>query len=473
MTPLPPQAFLDAVAPLLGAEWDAFAATYAQPPVMGLRVNTLKLPASALRQRLAPLNLEPVPWCPSGFYVNADAAARAGLRLGKSPLHAAGLYYLQDPSAMAAAAALAPQPGERVLDLCAAPGGKSTHLAAQMHNQGLLVANEMVPGRAAIVAENLERWGVRHAIVANETPARLAARWPGVFDCVLVDVPCSGEGMFRRLLADGARVQWSAAQVSGCALRQSDILQAAAEMLRPGGRLVYSTCTFNVEENERVIARFLHDRSDFELAALPGAPGWAPGLGPLAGHAGVARLWPQQAAGEGHFLAHLQRHPAASARTATPRQRSAPRLDRTARRAWDAFCAANLVTEPSGTLLQTGTYLYHMPDAAPDLEGLRVLRPGWWLGDVRGDRLEPSHALALGLTKADFQRTLNLAPDDPAVLAYLRGETLTADGAAGWLGVCVDSFPLGWGKRGGAVVKNHYPKGLRVQSAAREWSRES
>ena len=114
-----------------------------------------------------------------------------------------------------------------------------------------------------------------------------------------------------------------------------------------------------------------------------------------------------------------------------------------------------------------------MPDAAPDLEGLRVLRPGWWLGDVRGDRLEPSHALALGLTKADFQRTLNLAPDDPAVLAYLRGETLTADGAAGWLGVCVDSFPLGWGKRGGAVVKNHYPKGLRVQSAAREWSRES
>lgn len=468
MTLLPPQAFLDALAPLLGAEWDAFAATYAQPPVLGLRVNTLKLPASALRERLAPLNLNPAPWCPTGFSVDADAAARAGVRLGKSPLHAAGLYYLQEPSAMAAAEALAPQPGERVLDLCAAPGGKSTHLAAQMNNQGLLIANEMVPGRAAIVAENLERWGVRHAVVTNETPSRLASRWPGGFDCVLVDAPCSGEGMFRRLLADGARVQWSAAQVSGCALRQADILQSAAQLLRPGGRLVYSTCTFNLEENERVIARFLEARTDFELAALPPAPGWTPGLGPLAGHPGVARLWPQQAAGEGHFLAHLQRHPAASAGAAMPRPRTPPRLERAALRAWEAFCAANLVMEPPGALVQTGTYLYQRPEPALDMTGLRVLRPGWWLGEVRGERLEPSHALALGLTHADFQRTLDLTHDDPAVLAYLRGETLIAEGAAGWLAVCVDSFPLGWGKRGGAVVKNHYPKGLRIQNGGRE-----
>ena len=214
---------------------------------------------------------------------------------------------------MAVAEVLAPQPGERVLDLCAAPGGKSTHLAALMQNQGLLVANETVPGRAAIVAENLERWGARHAIITSETPARLAARWPGFFDRVLVDAPCSGEGMFRRLLADGARVEWSAGQVAGCALRQMDILAAAALLLRPGGILVYSTCTFNLDENERVIARFLQSHSDFELAALPVVPGWAPGLGPLAGQPGVARLWPHRVAGEGHFLALLQRRPTTEA----------------------------------------------------------------------------------------------------------------------------------------------------------------
>ncbi|WP_343412321.1 RsmB/NOP family class I SAM-dependent RNA methyltransferase [Candidatus Amarolinea dominans] len=458
--------FLTALAPLLGAERDAFEATYAQPPTIGLRVNTLKLAAAALRDRLTPLALAPVPWCAAGFCIDASAASPADFSLGKSPLHAAGLYYLQEPSAMAVAEVLAPQPGERVLDLCAAPGGKSTHLAALMQNQGLLVANETVPGRAAIVAENLERWGARHAIITSETPARLAARWPGFFDRVLVDAPCSGEGMFRRLLADGARVEWSAGQVAGCALRQMDILAAAALLLRPGGILVYSTCTFNLDENERVIARFLQSHSDFELAALPVVPGWAPGLGPLAGQPGVARLWPHRVAGEGHFLALLQRRPTTETPPPTRRALSAGRPGRAAQRAWETFCAANLVAEPPGTLLQTGTYLYQAPEPTLDLAGLRVLRPGWWLGEGRGERLEPSHALALGLTQADFQRTLDLEPDDPAVMAYLHGEALTAPGAAGWLAVCVDSFPLGWGKRSGGTVKNHYPKGLRVTGAS-------
>lgn len=462
MNQLPPPAFLDALAPLLGAEREAFEAVYTQAPVMGLRVNTLKLPVDALPERLAPLRLAPVPWCPAGFYAEAGDAALTNFSLGKSPLHAAGLYYVQDPSAMAVAEALAPQAGERVLDLCAAPGGKSTHLAARMRNQGLLVANETAPGRAAIVAENLERWGVRHAVVTNETPARLAARWPDFFDRVLVDAPCSGEGMFRRLLADGARIEWSAAQVNGCALRQADILQAAARLLRPGGRLVYSTCTFNLVENEQVIARFLASQPDFELVPLPVVPGWAPGLGPLTGQAGVARLWPQRVPGEGHFLALLQRRPKTDAGPAIRQPQPAQRPKRTAQRAWENFCAANLLTEPPGALRQTGTYLYQAPEALPDLEGLRVLRPGWWLGEVRGERLEPSHALALGLTQADFQRTLDLTLADPEALAYLRGETLTAAGAAGWLGVCVDSFPLGWGKRSAEVVKNHYPKGLRM-----------
>lgn len=444
---------------LSGVDWDAFATTYSQPPTSGLRVNTLKLPAAALQERLPQATLTPAPWCAAGFYVEAAAAAPA---LGQSPLHAAGLFYLQDPSAQAVAEMLAPQPGERVLDLCAAPGGKSTHLVSLMQNQGLLVANEIVPGRAAILAENLERWGARHAIVANETPARLAARWPGFFDRVLVDAPCSGEGMFRRLLAEGAAIEWSAAQVAGCALRQKEILAAAAHLLRPGGTLIYSTCTFNLDENEGVIAHFLAHHADFELVDLPTFAGWAPGLGALAGQPGVARLWPHRVAGEGHFLALLQRRPAATVSPSSWRIASRNQPDRTARRAWEAFCVGSLTAAPQGDLLRTGTYLYQAPPGLPDLTGLSVLRPGWWLGEVRGERFEPSHALALGLTRADFQRTLDLAHDDPAIMVYLRGETLTAPGAAGWLAVCVDSFPLGWGKRSGGTVKNHYPKGLRM-----------
>ncbi len=460
--------FPDALAPLLGAEQTAFAASFDEPPAVGLRVNTLKLPAAALRVLLAPLCLTPVAWCPAGFSIDDSTAARPA-SLGKSPRHAAGLYYLQDPSAMAVAEALAPAPGARVLDLCAAPGGKATHLAALMQDQGLLVANETTPARAAALAANLERWGARQTIITNETPARLAARWPGFFDAVLVDAPCSGEGMFRRLLADGERIAWSLAQTAGCALRQNGILMTAAQMVRPGGILVYSTCTFNLDENERVVARFLDEWPDFELTPLPLAPGWTPGLGPLAGQAGIARLWPHRLRGEGHFIARLRRRPHDSTPPPAParsegrptRKRDAERYSRQARQAWQAFCVENLTSELPGELVQTGAYLYQTPAGAPDLQGLRVLRPGWWLGEARGERLLPAHALALGLPASAMQRSVSLPADDPALLAYLRGETLQAPGPPGWLAVCADGFPLGWGKRSGATIKNHYPKGLR------------
>lgn len=453
-----PGAFLSSLSPVLGHELAAFEAALQQPPVSGLRANPLKITPTALQHRLAAYPLTPVPWCPTGLRV--DSPPTTAPSLGKHPLHAAGLYYLQDPSAMAVAEWLAPQPGERVLDLCSAPGGKATHLAGLMNDEGVLVANETVPARAAALVENLERWGVRQAVVTAETPARLAQHWPAFFDRVLVDAPCSGEGMFRRQLADGARINWSPAQVQGCARRQRDILQHAAQLVRPGGWLLYSTCTFNTTENEATVQDFLRQHPAFTLVPGPLAAGMVPGDQHFAGHEHMARLWPHHLAGEGHFLALLQRRDDGT----IPVQRTAappPAASRVAQRAWQVFCQSTLTIEPASRLVQTGTHLFLWPAGGPAVAGLRVLRPGWWLGELRHERFVPSHALALALTAANFAQVTNLPADSAALMAYGRGEPFPAAGADGWLAVCVEGFPLGWGKRSQDVVKNHYPKGLR------------
>ena len=245
MRELPP-AYLESMQLLLQAEFPAFLGVYSSPAASGLRANTLKINPNELAGRL-PYALRPVPWCPAGFQFPEDLPPDQPTP-GRHPYHAAGLYYLQEPSAMAVVEALDPQPGKRVLDLCAAPGGKSTHLAARMDGKGLLVANEIHPKRVWELAENLERWGARHVIILNESPARLSERLPAFFDCVLVDAPCSGEGMFRK--SEAALRDWSPELVHSCAVRQSAILHEAARLTRPGGRLVYSTCTFNPQENE-------------------------------------------------------------------------------------------------------------------------------------------------------------------------------------------------------------------------------
>ena len=260
-----PLSFLARMAELLDEDFPQFLVKLNQPFVPALRVNTLKLSVAEF-QALSPWPLLPVPWCPEGFYLDRKANA------GTHPYHDAGLYYIQEPSAMAVAAQLAPQPGERVLDLCASPGGKATHAAALLAGEGLLVANDIDRGRAEVLRHNLERLGARNSLVLSETPRRLAARWPGAFDRVIVDAPCSGEGMFRK--KEEARFHWSEAHVAGCAIRQQEILTSAAELLRPGGRLVYATCTFAPEENEGSIWRFLQSHPDFELIE----PTWRPGF---------------------------------------------------------------------------------------------------------------------------------------------------------------------------------------------------
>ncbi|HEX7022282.1 MAG TPA: RsmF rRNA methyltransferase first C-terminal domain-containing protein [Trueperaceae bacterium] len=455
-----PSAFLARMRNLLGAEADAFFAALDKPPATGLRVNTLKLTANEF-QALVPWELEPVPWCPAGFLVHGDA------RPGLHPYHAAGLYYLQEPSAMLVAETLAAQPGERVLDLAAAPGGKATHAASLMQDSGLLVANEVHQGRARALTENLARWGARNTMIAVEEVARLAKTWGAVFDRVLLDAPCSGEGMFRK--SEDALRAWSAANVLGCARRQAGLLDDAAALLRPGGLLAYSTCTFAPEEDEGVVAGFLGSHEDFELvpAALPGTspgrPEWSRPSG--SDLAGTLRLWPHLSPGEGHFVALLRRTAGQEGRLRNASFRSVPAK---VAELWRRFAGETLGNDPArnASLTLFGDKLHAVPAVVPDVKGLRVLRTGLGLAILRKDRLEPLHDLALSLSREEVSdaRHLDLTPEDDRLRRYLQGDVLEEPGPDGWLLVTVSGFPLGWGRRARGIIKNAYPKSLRHPS---------
>ena len=429
--PALPSAFLVRMRAELGAEgYEAFLQSYARPVCRGIRVNTLKIDREEF-EKISPFALRPVPWEENGFYVAAEKA-------GRHPFHFAGLYYSQEPSAMSAAPQLAARPGERVLDLCAAPGGKSTQLAQAMRGEGILVCNETDPARARILVQNVERLGVRNAVVLNASPDRLAAVFPAYFDKILVDAPCSGEGMFRKNARE-AVANWSEANVSFCAERQRAILGFAAGMLRPGGRLVYSTCTFAPAEDEGQIERFLSEHPAFSLLR-------------------ERKIYPHEAEGEGHYYAVSERAAEGPERGVfLPLQRGGAPAP--ARAAFEAFCAENLRRVPAGTLFCAGDALYLLPQGMFSVKGLPVLRAGVRAGEYRKGRFEPAHALAMSLKAEDFARTVCLTAAEAE--RYLRGETLPG-GGKGWCGVLVEGYPLGWGKASGGVVKNHYPKGLRL-----------
>lgn len=425
-----------------------------------LRVNTLRIdPEDFARQ--APFPLQPVPWCPAGFYYGPEA------RPGLHPWHQAGVYYIQEPSAMAVGQLAGAQPGQRVLDLCAAPGGKSTHLAGQMQGQGLLVCNEIHPKRAQILSQNLERMGVANGIITNESPERLAQRLPAFFDKIIVDAPCSGEGMFRKSLA--ARQDWSLENIHLCARRQRQILDQAAGMLRPGGQLIYSTCTFAPEEDEGAI-EWLADFHGLEIRQArysplfePGRPEWSDSKNPDL--AKTARLWPHKIKGEGHFLALLQKP--GQGEGPDPGQ---PAFDRPPQE-WLEFARRALpgFPEPEARLLRFGDTLYQAPAGCMPLAGLRVLRAGLELGVLRKNRLEPAHALALAAGVEG--QAIELAAEDPLVSAYLRGEQIPApQGMEGWAQVKAGGFALGWCKISGGQAKNHLPKALRQACAWRRGS---
>jgi NOL1/NOP2/sun family putative RNA methylase len=468
---IPPE-FLERMRDLLSDEFPAFATCLTQPPCVGLRLNTLKITPPEF-SRLSPFTLDPIPWIDSGYCLSAD------LQPGKHPYHTAGLYYLQEPAAMAAGVLLEPRPGDRVLDLAAAPGGKTTHLAALMNNRGLLVANEIHPKRVWDLAQNLERCGVRNVVLLNESPERLASHFGPYFDRVLLDAPCSGEGMFRK--NPSARSEWSLELVRGSARRQVAILAQAAGLVKPGGRLVYSTCTFSPEENECVVANFLSQHTDFELVEparqpgfSPGCPDWLTSEKDAQLHRAV-RIWPHHAPAEGHFFAVFFRHGTPAFRKLA-KFRVLPPKGR-ANDDFQAFIQENLVHLPGEPCFHLqGSYIYQLRPGVPDLSGLRVIHPGWWLGILKKNRFEPSHALALGMTVDQVHRVVNLPGMKSGegclqqAEAYLRGENLDlaelphpgeSFKTHGWALVAVDGHPIGWGKSVDRVIKNHYPRGLR------------
>ena len=426
-----PSQFLARMESQLGDEFPEFLRSYDRPRAVALRMNPLKGDMPRL-----PFVGAAVPWEPTGFYY--DPESRPGLH----PFHDAGVYYLQEASAMAPVALLAPQPGERVLDLCAAPGGKTTQIAGRMLGQGLLVCNEIHPKRARILSQNLERLGVANALVLNEEPAALAKRFRGCFDRILVDAPCSGEGMFRK---ESAAVEdWSEENVALCARRQAEILDAAAGMLRPGGRLVYSTCTFAPAEDEETVAAFLARHPDYRPEPVD-APWFQPGEN------GSFRLLPHKLLGEGHFAAVLRRM---DGERENPAEEPGQKLPACA----EAFLQEQQITLPDGVNVRFGDTCFRAPAGTPDLRGLRVLRPGLEIGTVKKGRLEPAHALALWLHPRAGDR--RLPADSPELAAYLRGETIPG-GEKGYRIVCAEDYTLGWAKGDGSQLKNHYPKGLR------------
>ena len=472
-----PQAFLSKMAVLLGDEMEAFVASLHQPTRVGLRVNTLKISARHFKG-IAPFELSPVPWCPGGFMINDPGEEPGLVSPGKHPYHSAGLFYLQDPAAMAAAEVLSPQPGERILDLAAAPGGKATHLASLMENEGILVANEIHPARVWDLCENLERCGVTHAVVTNETPQHLADSLGEYFDRVMLDAPCSGEAMFRKSLQ--ARKEWKPDLPSSCAFRQSAIIKQAARLVKPGGCLAYTTCSFSPEENEAVIYNFLAAHREFDLQATERHPGLQPARPEWVGLPEdhelnlAVRIWPHLSQGEGHFIAVLRKCGStdlkgqagrSESRFQSLNQRPSSIDTRLARKIWMDFAAENLSLLFSQEDIDIhGTRVYYQPRSVLGLAELNVIHPGWWLGSIRKGRFIPSHALAMGLRVAQAKRVVSLELGDEYVSAYLAGESYKHLGEDGWVLVTVDSYPLGWGKRVQGVIKNFYPRGLRRYS---------
>jgi len=484
---LPPD-FIKKMQGLLEEEWEEFESCYRNHKYQGLRFNPLKhgLREQDYTQILSDLAIQettPISWAGHAYYYQEEA------RPGMHPYHEAGLYYIQEPSAMCAASLLAPSPGERVLDLCAAPGGKSTQLAAFLNQQGLLVCNEIHPARCKILSQNIERFGIANAIVTNENSETLSGRFPEYFHKILVDAPCSGEGMFRK--NPKAALEWSQNQVELCAKRQLAILENAAKMLMPGGTMLYSTCTFSPEENEGVIGDFLQAHPEFFVACREnpyfscGNPAWGNGMEELS-H--TFRLWPHRLHGEGHFAALLQKSGQIPAKEKVLKKREAVdrinkgnkmnkinKIDKRLLEELKKFTSQTLSEEMedyilSGDFILFGEQLYRLPEVFPDLSRLRVLRPGLHIGSFVKNSFKPSHALALFLGRENVKNSVLLSLCDKQTGMYYNGEALNSEtlkingkGQKGWCLICINGYSAGWGKITEGMIKNHYPKGLRKQ----------
>jgi NOL1/NOP2/sun family putative RNA methylase len=445
---------------MLKEEYEAYEKSLSTPAYHGLRVNTAKISVEEFLQ-ISPFELKPVPWCENGFYFDEKEQP------AKHPYYYAGLYYIQEPSAMTPASVLPIEEGDCVLDICAAPGGKSTELAAKLHGTGLLVSNDISNSRAKALLKNLELFGVPNMLVISEPSNVIADRFEGFFDKILIDAPCSGEGMFRK---SASMVKaWENNGVDMFVNLQQSILREMVRALKPGGTLVYSTCTFSPDENEQAMDYLLELDSNLELVELPmyegfdsGHPEWS-----RTGNPDVTkcrRIWPHRVHGEGHFVAMLRKkntgeihgvnwyHPA---RVKLPDEVQ----EFLGHIRWD-FDISRMELQKDR--------LYYLPKQMPSVKGLRMLRNGLFLGEIKKNRFEPSQSLALALQAEEFDQSISLPVEDERVIRYLKGETIELEREAANAGIksglvllCVDGYPLGWGKLNSGTLKNKYLPGWR------------
>ncbi|TYQ16410.1 UNVERIFIED_CONTAM: NOL1/NOP2/sun family putative RNA methylase [Acetivibrio alkalicellulosi] len=448
-----PFEFLEKMKKLLGKEeFDNFVKSYEMPRHYGLRVNTLKISVEEFL-KTSPFKLKPIPWTNDGFYYLGEESP------GKHPYYHAGLYYIQEPSAMLPGAVADARPGEYVLDLCAAPGGKTVQMAAGMKGKGLLIANDISADRVKALIKNIELCGVTNAIVTNEKPEKLVSKFKNFFDKILVDAPCSGEGMFRK--DENAAKSWDKFKSELCCNMQRDILENAHEMLKPGGMLIYSTCTFSPEENEMMIGYFLDRFKEYELMDIvktggidSGRPDWADGNKELVKS---VRLWPHKLNGEGHFTALIRKkgHVESILDNKTT-QSNSKELE-----PFYIFQEENLNRSIEGYFSIQGSHLYYLPVKSPDLSGIKISKFGWYLGEFARGRFEPKHSFIIPLKKEDLKITVDFDSKSGEVIKYLKGETLITEGTKGYTGVLVDGYTLGWAKQNDHMLKNLYPKGWR------------
>lgn len=472
-----PELFEERMKKLLGKEYEEFLAGYDKEHFAGLRLNRLKITGREWEQ-LSPFELTPIPWIDNGYYYDPAGT----LSPTKHPYYYAGLYYIQEPSAMTPANLLPVEPGDRVLDMCAAPGGKSTELAAKLAGKGVLVSNDISNTRAKALLKNLGVFGVRNSVIMSEDPKNLTGIFEEYFDKILIDAPCSGEGMFRK---DPAIMKnWEQYGVDYYNKIQKEIILYAARMLRPGGMLLYSTCTFSPEENEGTIAWLLEHYPEFSIEEIPdryegfgeGHPEWIELPDKVKPKADsfrhCVRIWPHRMNGEGHFCALLRKGTSGSERKYDFTGNSAVKAAKLEQPEREFLQAAAFTEEELRRIELHGDKLFLIPEGLPDMAGLRLLRNGLYLGDRKKNRFEPSQPLAMALTAEQVPDYTDLSIQDSAVIKYLKCETIElaeeaepkagAERTGGMTLVGTEGFPLGWGKKNGNVIKNKYFSGWRM-----------
>ncbi len=490
-------------------ELDAFIRSFSMEPKRGIRINSLKVAlgreAEEVLAQSVPGALTKVPWSNDGFYIPDESAP------GKHPFYLAGLYYLQEPSAMLPAAVLDAKPGEHILDLCAAPGGKTVKIAADMRGEGILISNDINETRVKALVRNVELAGCVNCVVLNESPERLAQKLPGYFDKILLDAPCSGEGMFRR--DPDAVASWKKYGGDTCVKMQREILTSADLLLKPGGILVYSTCTFSARENEEMIEGFLREHPDYTVLPIGPFQGVDTGLSKTETLRRTGRIFPYKADGEGHFCAKIQKGEAPSdvrgcgesfggdrkmVRSTITKSRkriespSQPNMyafsDEEFKKAFREFSQDVLTSECVDAVMDAADrhihiiqgHVYTLPEPIPSLDGLKIAKKGLYLGDLKIAKraqilFEPSHSFLLSRKRSELKRCLSFSAQDPTLLRYLKGETIfhpdigtpdsgceEASPSARFVAVCAEGYPVGWGKQmSGSMIKNLYPQGWR------------